>query len=92
MRVLRAAAVIALLLAGPAYAQRGAPAAPQDPPKSQNQIEQEKAAESAYKRSLGNIPDQPPADPWGGARAVEAPKPVAKDQPAKRTKASHTAN
>ena len=93
MRVLGAAAVVALVLAGPAYAQRGAPAAPQDPPKSQTQIEQEKATENAYKRSLRNIPDQPPADPWGGARAVEAPKPVAKDPPpAKRTKSSSTAN
>lgn len=92
MRVFGAAAVIALLLAGPAYAQRGAPAAPTDPPKSQTQIEQEKATENAYKKSLRNIPDQPPADPWGGARAVEAPKPVAKDPPAKRTKASSTSN
>ena len=47
MRVLGAAAVVALVLAGPAYAQRGAPAAPQDPPKSQTQIEQEKATENA---------------------------------------------
>jgi hypothetical protein len=92
MRVLRASTMMLLLLAGPAYAQRGAPAAPTDPPKSQTQIEQEKAAENAYKRSLRNIPDQPPADPWGGARAVEAPKPVAKDPPAKRTKASGTTN
>jgi hypothetical protein len=90
MRVLRASAMMMLLLAGPAYAQRGAPAAPTDPPKSQIQIEQEKAAESAYKRSLRNIPDQPAADPWGGARAVEAPKAVAKDPPAKKTKASST--
>jgi hypothetical protein len=92
MRVLRAAALMTLLLAGPAYAQRGAPAAPQEPPKSPTQIEQEKASENAYKKSLRNIPDQPPADPWGGARAVEAPKPAAKDPPAKRTKASSTTN
>ncbi len=91
MRVLRAAAMITLLLAGPAYAQRGAPSSPQDPPKSQTQIEQEKATENAYKRSLGNIPDQPAADPWGGARAVETPKAVAKDPPAKKTKASSAA-
>jgi hypothetical protein len=92
MRVLRAAAMMTLLLAGPAYAQRGAPAAPQEPPKSPTQIEQEKASENAYKKSLRNIPDQPPADPWGGARAVEAPKAAAKDPPAKRTKASSTTN
>jgi len=92
MRVLRAAAMVALLLAGPAYAQRGAPAAPQDPPKSPAQIEQEKAGENAYKRSLGNIPDQPPADPWGGARAVEPKSAAAKEPPAKRTKAGSTSN
>ncbi|MGZ5872292.1 MAG: hypothetical protein ACXWKP_09285 [Bradyrhizobium sp.] len=92
MRVLRAAAMIALFLAGPAYAQRGAPAAPQDPPKSPSQIESEKAADRAYKNSLGNIPDKPPADPWGAARAVEPPKSAAKDPPAKRTKASSTTN
>ena len=92
MRVLGATTAIALLLAGPAYAQKGAPAAPQDPPKSQTQIEQEKATDNAYKRSLGNIPDQPAADPWGGARALEPPKPVAKESPGKRSKASTTAN
>jgi hypothetical protein len=84
--------MIALLVAGPAYAQRAAPAAPQEPPKSQTQIESEKASDKAYKNSLGNIPDQPPADPWGGARAVETPKSIAKDPPAKRTKASSTTN
>lgn len=92
MKILRAAAMTALLVAGPAYAQRGAPAAPQDPPKSPTQIEQERASERAYKNSLRNIPDQPPADPWGGARAVEPPKSAAKDPPAKRTKASNTTN
>jgi len=92
MRVLRAAAMIALLVAGPAYAQKGAPAAPQDPPKSPSQIEAEKASERAYKNSLGNIPDQPQPDPWGGARAVEAPKSASKDLPAKKTRASGTPN
>jgi hypothetical protein len=92
MRLLRTVAIVTVLLAAPAYAQRGAPAAPQEPPKSPTQIEQEKASENAYKRSLGNIPDQPPADPWGGARAVEPAKPAANDVPAKRTKASSTAN
>jgi hypothetical protein len=90
MRVLRAAAMISLMVAGPAYAQKGAPPAPADPPKSPTQIESEKASDKAYKNSLRNIPDQPPADPWGGARAVEAP--ASKDPPAKRTKASGTTN
>jgi hypothetical protein len=91
MRVFGAAAIIALILAGPAYGQKGAPAAPVDPPKSPNQIESEKAADSAYKRSLGNIPDQPPADPWGNARGSDAPKAATKVQ-TKRTKTGDTTN
>jgi hypothetical protein len=87
MKVLRAAAIFVLLLAGPALAQGIKPPAPTDPPKSPSQIESEKASDSAYKRSLGNIPDKPAADPWGGARATDEPKPAAAP-PAKRTKAS----
>jgi hypothetical protein len=84
--------MIALLLAGPAYAQKAAPPPPAQTPKSPSEIEAEKAADRAYKNSLRNIPDQPPADPWGGARSMEAPKSAAKDAPAKRTKASGTPN
>jgi hypothetical protein len=80
----RAAALMALLLAAPAYAQKPPP--PTDPPKSQSEIERDKSTEQAYKKSLGNIPDKPPADPWGGARATEASKPT--PPPGKRTKAS----
>ena len=87
MKVLRAAVIFALLLAGPALAQGIKPPAPTDPPKSPSQIESEKASDSAYKRSLGNIPDKPAADPWGGARAVE-PSSSTTTTPAKRTKAS----
>ena len=92
MRVLRAGTMIALLLAGPAYAQKAAPPPPTQTPKSPSEIEAEKTADRAYKNSLRNIPDQPPADPWGGARSMEAPKSAAKDAPAKRTKASGTPN
>ena len=86
MRVLGAVGLLALLLAGPVYAAPpGAPAAPQDPPKSPGQLEQEKAQDRAYKNSLGNIPDKPPADPWGGARAVDTPT-TTTAAPTKRTK------
>jgi hypothetical protein len=89
MKVLRAAAMLALLLAGPALGQQAKPPPPSDPPKSPNEIQSERANESAYKRSLGNIPDKPPADPWGGARAVDPPKAAtATPPPTKRTKAS----
>jgi osmotically-inducible protein OsmY len=56
MRVLHAAAVIALL-AGPAYAQQKSVPKYGDAPveKTRSQIEEDRKAESAYKRSLGNI-------------------------------------
>lgn len=87
MKVIRAAAILAFLLAGPVFAQSIKPPAPSDPPASPSEQEQQKAADSAYKRSLGNIPDKPPADPWGGAHAVDPPKSAA-PAPAKRTKTS----
>jgi hypothetical protein len=92
MRIFGAAAIISLILAAPAYGQAlAAPAKPTDPPKSPSQIENEKSADSAYKRSLGNIPDQPPADPWGIARSTDAPKAATKVQtPTKRTKTGST--
>ncbi len=91
MKVLRAAALMALLLAGPAYAQQKPPP-PTDPPKSPTEIEREKSTEQAYKKSLGNIPDKPPADPWGGARATETPKSVSTTPQPKRAKAGSTTN
>jgi hypothetical protein len=93
MRAFVAVALIAML-AGPAYAQLNSsktPGPPPPPPKSRQEIEGERAAERAYKDSLGNIPDKPAADPWGNARSVEAPKAVAK-APAKRTKSGDAAN
>jgi hypothetical protein len=94
MRVFRAAAVIALM-AGPAFAQTQAPVpryGDEDKGKSPQDIAAEKAAEKAYKRSLGNIPDQGPSDPWGNVRSNSAPKAVAKDPAVKRTKTGGTAN
>ena len=58
MRVFRTAAVIALL-AAPAHAQGRVPTYGEvDKEKSSSEIESEKAAERAYKRSLSNIPAQ----------------------------------
>jgi hypothetical protein len=75
MRVLGAAAIVALL-AGPAYAQQKP--IPQygdlGKEKTQSEIDEEKATERAYKRSLGNVPDKGPVDPWGNARNVGEPK------------------
>src|SRR6266404_3440636 len=80
MKIFAAAAVLALL-AGPAYAQ--SQSVPRygdtDKKKSPQEIEAEREAERAYKRSLGNIPDQgPTTDPWGNVRSDSAPKAAAK--------------
>ena len=91
MRVLRAAALLTVMLTGPVFAQIKPPAA-SDPPKSPGQIESEKSSDQAYKNSLRNIPDKPPADPWGGARAVDGSSSSAPTPPPKRTKASSGTN
>jgi hypothetical protein len=79
MRVFRAAAVIALL-AGPAYAQGQAsvPRYGDMKEKSPQEIAAEREADKAYQKSLGNIPERGPADPWGNVRSDAAPKPAAK--------------
>src|SRR5258708_7134396 len=86
MRVFRAALVgaflvatflVAAFLAPPAYAQQQPlpKYGEETKNKTPHQIEADKAADRAYKRSLGNIPDQGPTDPWGTVRGNnDAPK------------------
>ena len=82
MRVFCAAAVIALL-AGPAFGQSAVPRYGEtDKTKSPQEIQAEREAEKAYKRSLGNIPEQAATDPWGNVRSNSAPKATAKTAPA----------
>ena len=84
MRILGAVALIALL-AGPAYAQ--SQSVPRygdtDKEKSATEKEAEKEAERAYRRSLGNIPEQKNSDPWGAVRSDAPPKAAAKTSAAK---------
>ena len=87
MRVLAAAGLLTLLMAGPAFAQIKPPA-PSDPPKTPGQMETERSADRAYKNSLSNIPDKPAADPWGGAHAMEGSS-SASTTPTRRTKNSY---
>ncbi len=92
MRVLLAATIIALL-AGPACAQsQSIPKYGEiDKTKTPQEIAADRAAEEAYKKSLGNIPDQGATDPWGNVRSESAPKPEAKTSPPKRAKTVNTA-
>ena len=87
MRVLFAASMIAML-AGPALAQDGhVPRyGEKDKDKTAAEIQAEKAADRAYKNSLGNIPDKGPSDPWGTVRSTDAPK--ASSTPSKTKKAA----
>ena len=90
MRVLLAGAMIALL-AGPACAQDKHVPRYGDTDKEKSAVEKaaDREAEQAYKRSLGNIPDKGPTDPWGNVRSESTPKPVAKASQAKRAKTSN---
>jgi hypothetical protein len=85
MRVILAAAMITLL-ATTAYAQdnhvqRYGEA---DKEKSQTEIQAEKDAQRAYQKSLGNIPDKGPSDPWGAVRS-DTPKTAITSTPAAKT-------
>ena len=98
MRVFCAVAIIALL-AGPVRAQEDNHIpryGEEDKEKTDQQMRSEKAAEKAYRGSLGNIPDKGPVDPWGSSRAAEAPKaaakPATKVAPVKQTKTGSTAD
>ena len=84
VRIFIAAGVIAML-AAPAWAQQKPMQryGEKDKDKSLTEQQADKDAERAYKRSLGNVPDKGPVDPWGSARSAEAPKPAAKTAPAK---------
>jgi hypothetical protein len=88
LRIWLAMAIIASL-AWPAYGQQKTPQpAPGPPPKTQKEIEADKAADRAYQKSLRNIPDQPPADPWGSARSADTPKTTAKSKSAVKAPAN----
>ena len=94
MRVV-AAAVIMAFLAGPAFAQDKAipKYGEADKDKTQAEKQAEKDAEAAYKRSLGNIPDQGPTDPWGAVRGnSDAPKASTTKASAAKAKKTKTAN
>jgi hypothetical protein len=75
VRAIIAAAII-VALAGPGWAQQKPVQryGEKDKDKTWGEMEQEKEAERAYKRSLGTVPDKGPVDPWGNARNVGEPK------------------
>jgi hypothetical protein len=92
MRVFRAVAVLVLLV-GPAYAQAQSVSRYGETAKTKSpqEIQADKEAEKAYQRSLGNIPNQGPVDPWGDVRVERPAKHVAKTS-GKRAKTASPVN
>jgi hypothetical protein len=90
MKILRAAAVLALLTA-PAYAQMpNLNLIPETISKTPEEKEAESARDKAYRDSLRKIPDaKGAADPWGNVRS-DAPAKTPSVKP--RTKTGSTAN
>ncbi|WP_426408024.1 hypothetical protein [Bradyrhizobium ganzhouense] len=99
MKLFRMAAVLALV-AGPAFAQDGAPhinLMADGPSKTDDEKAADAARDKAYKDTLKKIPDAKSAsDPWGGMRAdtpkQPAPKAAAATGAPKKTKAGTAAN
>jgi hypothetical protein len=91
VRAFIAVAIIAALT-GPGWAQQKPIQryGEKDKDKTWGEMEREKEAERAYKRSLDSVPEKGPVDPWGNARNVGEPKAAAKAAPAK-PKTSDTA-
>ncbi|QPF95003.1 hypothetical protein [Bradyrhizobium commune] len=70
-----AVAIMLALIAAPALAQDHVPQYGEQPKeKTESQKADDARAERAYQRSLNNVPDQKPVDPWGAARGDNAPK------------------
>ena len=81
------AMVVIAALAGPAKAQSVPKYGEADKVKTPAEIAAEKDAERAYRRSLGNIPEQQKTDPWGTVRSDNAPPKAAAKAPSAKPKA-----
>ena len=90
MRIVLAVVMLALL-AGSASAQqqRMQRYGEEDKEKTAQQKASDKAASDAYQRSLNNIPDKGPVDPWGSVR-TDASKPTETTAKPKKTKTGGT--
>jgi hypothetical protein len=64
----------------------------EDKAKTNSEKAADKAAQEAYKRSLGNIPEKGATDPWGAARSTEPPKPAPTKAAKAKTKPAGTAD
>lgn len=84
--LLALAATFATFAASPALAQGALGAGipmNQENPKTQDEIDRQKATEEAYKKTMKTIPNAKPVDPWGSVRD---------DKPKSQGTQAHTGN
>jgi len=89
MRIFLAVA-IAVSLGGLAHAQNVPQYGETDKEKTQVQKDADRAAERAYERSLGSIPDKGSNDPWGTVRSNDTSKPAPTKTAKSKAKAGST--
>jgi len=93
MKILRVAAVMALV-SGPVYAQMpNLNLMPEIPSKTPEEKAADEVRDKAYKESLRKIPDpKVSADPWGAVRSPDTPKTSTKTSTKPRTRTGSNAN
>lgn len=93
MKILRAAAVMALV-SGPAYAQMpNINLMPEVHSKTPEEKAADEVRDKAYKESLRKIPDpKVSSDPWGAVRSPDAAKTSTKTSTKPRTRTGSSAN
>ena len=93
MKILRVAAVMALV-SGPAYAQMpNINLMPEAVTKTPEEKAADEVRDKAYKESLRKIPDpKVSADPWGAVRSPDAASPSTKASTKPRTRTGSNAN
>jgi len=88
MRIILAAVTLALLASSASAQQKSIPKYGEvDKDKTAQEKAADKAAVDAYQRSLSNIPDKGPVDPWGVVRPTDSPKPTQTTAKPKKMKA-----
>jgi hypothetical protein len=91
MRIVLAAVMIATLSATAVAQDNHVPRyGEEDKAKSPGEIATEKAADEAYHKSLGNIRDHGPTDPWGAVRSDGTPKASVATAKPKKTRTGST--
>lgn len=80
MRLILSAAMVTALVYPALAEERMQRYGEPDKVKTATEKQAERDAQAAYGKSLKNIPDKGPTDPWGTVRSTDAPKNTAKSK------------